>query len=128
MFFELKRLLTPFRWGFAWCITLTFFRQALTVGGGYGFVVLIRTYEHHPARSALMALALLVSWKVLMGALDQFMGWKFSRDVSYPMFRQLSVHVFSTLLSLDQQWHQNGSSGARRGEITHWRQQVRANQ
>jgi ABC-type bacteriocin/lantibiotic exporter with double-glycine peptidase domain len=27
--------------------------------------------------------------------------------------------VFSTLLGLDQQWHQSGSSGARRGEITH---------
>ena len=27
--------------------------------------------------------------------------------------------MFSTLLGLDQQWHQSGSSGARRGEITH---------
>jgi ABC-type bacteriocin/lantibiotic exporter with double-glycine peptidase domain len=118
MFFEFKRLLMPFRSGFVWCLALTFLRQALTVGGGYGFVVLVRTYEHQPSRSALMALALLISWKVLMTALDQFMGWKFSRDVSYPMFRQLSVHVFSTLLSLDQQWHQKGSSGSRRGEIT----------
>jgi ABC-type bacteriocin/lantibiotic exporter with double-glycine peptidase domain len=119
MFCELKRLLLPFRQGFAWCILLTFFRQALTVGGGYGFVLLIRTYEHDPARSALIALGLLVSWKLLMGALDQFVGWKFARDVSYPMFGQLNVNVFSTLLGLDQQWHQSGSSGARRGEITH---------
>jgi ABC-type bacteriocin/lantibiotic exporter with double-glycine peptidase domain len=119
MFVELKRLLSPFRRGFAWCILLTFFRQALTVGGGYGFVLLIRTYEHDPARSALIALGLLVSWKLLMGALDQFMGWRFASDVSYPLFRQLSVNVFSTLLGLDQKWHQSGSSGARRGEITH---------
>ena len=118
MFFELKRLLLPFRQGFAWCILLTFLRQALTVGGGYGCVLLIRTYEHDPARSALMAIGLLVSWKLLMGALDQFVGWRFARDVSYPMFRKLNVNVFSTLLSLDQQWHQSGSSGARRGEIT----------
>src|SRR3954454_4738051 len=34
------------------------------------------------------------------------------------MFRQLSVNVFAKLLSLDQKWHQSGSSGARRGEIT----------
>jgi ABC-type transport system involved in Fe-S cluster assembly fused permease/ATPase subunit len=34
------------------------------------------------------------------------------------MFRQLSVNVFARLLSLDQAWHQSGSSGARRGEIT----------
>ncbi len=118
MFFELKRLLLPFRRGFACCILLTLCRQALTVGGGYGFVLLIRTYEHDRARSALMALGLLVCWKLLMAMLDQLMGWRFARDVSYPMFRQLSVGVFSTLLSLDQEWHQAGSSGARRGEIT----------
>src|SRR3569833_155085 len=34
------------------------------------------------------------------------------------MFRKLSGDVFSKLLSLDQGWHQSGSSGARRGEIT----------
>src|SRR3569833_3546926 len=34
------------------------------------------------------------------------------------MFRKLSGDVFSILLSLDQGWHQSGSSGARRGEIT----------
>lgn len=118
MFVELKRLLLPFRRGFLWCVLLTCLRQALTVGGGYGFVLLIRTYEHNPARSALMALALLVAWKVIMGGLDQFMGWRFAKDVSYPLFRQLNVNVFSTLLGLDQQWHQAGSSGARRGEIT----------
>ena len=119
MFLELKRLLLPFRRGFAWCVLLTFVRQALTVGGGYAFVLLIRTYEHDPARSAMVALGLLISWKLLMGVLDQFTGWKFASDVSYPMFRQLSVNVFSTLLGLDQAWHQSGSSGARRGEITH---------
>jgi hypothetical protein len=54
MLLELKRLLLPFRRGFALCIVLTCFRQALTVGGGYGFVLLIRTYEHNPAKSALM--------------------------------------------------------------------------
>ena len=53
-----------------------------------------------------------------MGGLDQFMGWRFAKDVSYPLFGQLNVNVFSTLLGLDQQWHQAGSSGARRGEIT----------
>ena len=119
MLCELKRLLLPFRRGFAWCILLTILRQGLTVGGGYGFVLVIRRYEHDPARSVLIALGLLISWKLVMGALDQFMGWKFARDVSYALFRHLSVDVFSTLLSLDQQWHQAGSSGARRGEITH---------
>ena len=119
MLFELRRLLLPFRLGFAWCLLLTCFRQALTVGGGYGFVLVIRTYEHNPARSALIALGLLVCWKLLMAMLDQFLSWRFAKDVSYPMFRELNVNVFSTLLGLDQQWHQSGSSGARRGEITH---------
>ena len=46
MFSELKRLLHPFRRGFAWYILFTLLRQALVVGGGYGLVLLIRTYEH----------------------------------------------------------------------------------
>jgi ABC-type bacteriocin/lantibiotic exporter with double-glycine peptidase domain len=88
------------------------------VGGGYGLVLLIRNFEHNPARSVLIAFAVLVSYKLLIAALDQGMGWGFARHVSYPMFRKLSVDVFSKLLSLDQGWHQSGSSGARRGEIT----------
>ena len=117
MLFELKRLLLPFRHGFARCTLLTFFRQLVAIGGGYGFVLLIRSYEHDPARSALTAFGLLACWKLLTAGLDQLVGWQFARDVSYPMFRRLSVDVFSTLLGLDQQWHQSGSSGARRGEI-----------
>ncbi|HTM15457.1 MAG TPA: ABC transporter ATP-binding protein [Terracidiphilus sp.] len=88
------------------------------VGGGYGLVLLIRNFEHNPARSVLIAFAVLVSYKLVIAALDQSMGWGFARHVSYPMFRKLSVDVFSKLLSLDQGWHQSGSSGARRGEIT----------
>jgi ATP-binding cassette, subfamily B, heavy metal transporter len=88
------------------------------VGGGYGLVLLIRNFEHNPARSILIAFAVLVSYKLLLAALDQGMGWGFARHVSYPMFRKLSVDVFSKLLSLDQGWHQSGSTGARRGEIT----------
>ncbi len=118
MFSELKRLLLPFRWGFAWYIVFTLFRQGLVVGGGYGLVLLIRTYEHRPAQSVLIALAVLFSYKLLLDALDQAMSWKFAKHVSYPMFRQLSVNAFAKLLSLDQAWHQSGSSGARRGEIT----------
>lgn len=118
MFFELKRLLSPFRRGFALYILFTLFRQALVVGGGYGFVLLIRTYEHNAAQSVLIALAVLVGYKLLLDSLDQVMGWGFAKHVSYPMFRQLSVSVFAKLLSLDQAWHQAGSSGARRGEIT----------
>jgi len=118
MLTELRRLLSPFRRGFAGYILLTLFRQALVVGGGYGLVLLIRNFEHNPARSVLIAFAVLVSYKLLIAALDQGMGWGFARHVSYPMFRKLSVDVFSKLLSLDQGWHQSGSSGARRGEIT----------
>jgi ABC-type bacteriocin/lantibiotic exporter with double-glycine peptidase domain len=115
---EFRRLLSPFRRGFAGYILLTLIRQALVVGGGYGLVLLIRNFEHNPARSVLIAFAVLVSYKLLIAALDQGMGWGFARHVSYPMFRKLSVDVFSKLLSLDQGWHQSGSSGARRGEIT----------
>jgi len=115
---ELKRLLFPFRRGFALYIFFTLVRQALVVGGGYGLVLLIRSYEHHPAQSVLIALAVLLGYKLLLDSLDQAMGWKFAKNVSYPMFRQLSVSVFAKLLSLDQGWHQGGSSGARRGEIT----------
>jgi ABC-type bacteriocin/lantibiotic exporter with double-glycine peptidase domain len=118
MLTELRRLLSPFRRGFAGYILLTLFRQALVVGGGYGLVLLIRNFEHNPARSVLIAFAVLVSYKLVIAALDQSMGWGFARHVSYPMFRKLSVDVFSKLLSLDQGWHQSGSSGARRGEIT----------
>jgi ABC-type bacteriocin/lantibiotic exporter with double-glycine peptidase domain len=118
MLSELKRLLAPFRLGFACYISLTLFRQGLVLGGGYGLVLLIRNYEHHPAQSALIALVVLISYKVVLDTLDQVMGWGFAKHVSYPMFRQLSVDVFGKILSLDQQWHQNGSSGARRGEIT----------
>jgi ABC-type bacteriocin/lantibiotic exporter with double-glycine peptidase domain len=115
---ELKRLLLPFRRGFALYILFTLFRQGLVVGGGYGLVMLIRTYQRNPAQSALIALAVLVGYKLVLDCLDQLMGWKFARHVSYPMFRQLSVSVFSKLLSLDQAWHQSRSSGSRRGEIT----------
>ncbi|WP_109485842.1 ABC transporter ATP-binding protein [Occallatibacter savannae] len=115
---ELQRLLSPFRRGFAGYILLTLVRQALVVGGGYGLVLLIRNFQQNPARSVLIAFAVLVSYKLLIAALDQGMGWGFARHVSYPMFRKLSVDVFSKLLSLDQGWHQSGSSGARRGEIT----------
>jgi len=118
MLTELRKLLSPFRRGFAGYILLTLIRQALVVGGGYGLVLLIRNFEHNPARSVLIAFAVLVSYKILIAALDQGMGWGFARHVSYPMFRKLSVDVFSKLLSLDQSWHQSGSSGARRGEIT----------
>ena len=118
MLTELRRLLSPFRRGFAGYILLTLFRQALVVGGGYGLVHLIRNFEHNPAGSVLIAFAVLVSYKLLIAGLDQGMGWGFARHVSYPMFRKLSVDVFSKLLSLDQGWHQSGSSGARRGEIT----------
>jgi ABC-type bacteriocin/lantibiotic exporter with double-glycine peptidase domain len=118
MLAELRRLLSPFRRGFAAYILLTLIRQALVVGGGYGLVLLIRNFEHSPARSVLIAFAVLVSYKLVVAALDQGMGWGFARHVSYPMFRKLSVDVFSKLLSLDQGWHQSGSSGARRGEIT----------
>jgi ABC-type bacteriocin/lantibiotic exporter with double-glycine peptidase domain len=118
MFVELKRLLFPFRRGFAFYIIFTLVRQALVVGGGYGLVLLIRNFQHSPAKSVLTAFAVLVSYKLLLALLDQGMGWGFARHVSYPMFRQLSVDVFSKLLSLDQGWHQSGSSGARRGEIT----------
>ena len=118
MLTELRRLLSPFRRGFAGYILLTLFRQSLVVGGGYGLVLLIRSFEHNPTRSVLIAFAVLVSYKMLIAVLDQGMGWGFARHVSYPMFRKLSVDVFSKLLSLDQGWHQSGSSGARRGEIT----------
>ncbi|HZP06276.1 MAG TPA: ABC transporter ATP-binding protein [Terracidiphilus sp.] len=118
MLTELRRLLSPFRWGFAVYIVFTLLRQALVVGGGYGLVLLIRTYEHNPAQSILIALAVLLGYKLVLDSLDQLMGWGFARQVSYPLFRQLSVNVFAKLLSLDQGWHQSGSSGARRGEIT----------
>jgi ABC-type bacteriocin/lantibiotic exporter with double-glycine peptidase domain len=118
MFAELNRLLSPFRRGFAWYIVCTLFRQALVVGGGYGLVLLIRSYERNSAQSILIALAVLLGYKLLLDGLDQAMGWKFAKHVSYPMFRQLSVSVFAKLLSLDQAWHQSGSSGGRRGEIT----------
>jgi len=118
MLTELRRLLSPFRRGFAGYIVLTLFRQGLVVGGGYGLVLLIRNFEHNPARSVLIAFSVLVSYKLFLALLDQGMGWGFARHVSYPMFRKLSVDVFSKLLSLDQGWHQSGSSGARRGEIT----------
>jgi ABC-type bacteriocin/lantibiotic exporter with double-glycine peptidase domain len=118
MFAELKRLLSPFRRGFAWYIVCTLFRQALVVGGGYGLVLLIRSYEHNSAQSILIALAVLLGYKLFLDGLDQVMGWNFAKRVSYPMFRQLSVGVFAKLLSLDQAWHQSGSSGSRRGEIT----------
>lgn len=118
MLTELRRLLSPFRRGFAGYILLTLFRQGMVVGGGYGLVLLIRNFEHNPARSVLIAFGVLVSYKLILAALDQAMGWGFARHVSYPMFRKLSVDVFSKLLSLDQGWHQSGSSGARRGEIT----------
>jgi ABC-type multidrug transport system fused ATPase/permease subunit len=118
MFSELKRLLHPFRRGFAWYIVFTLIRQALMLGGGYGLVLLIRSYEHRPAQSVLLAVAVLVGYKLVLDTVDQAMGWNFARHVSYPMFRQLSVNVFAKLLSLDQRWHQSGSSGARRGEIT----------
>ena len=115
---ELRRLLSPFRWGFTAYILLTLLRQGLVVGGGYGLVLLIRTYEKNPAESILIALAVLLGYKLVVDSLDQLMGWGFARHVSYPMFRRLSVNVFAKLLSLDQGWHQSGSSGARRGEIT----------
>lgn len=118
MLAELQRLLRPFRRGFAFYILFTLVRQALIVGGGYGLVLLIRTYEHNAAQSVLIALAVLVGYKLLLDTLDQWMGFNFSKHVSYPMFRQLSVNVFAKLLSLDQEWHQARSSGARRGEIT----------
>ncbi len=118
MFSELKRLLHPFRRGFAWYIVFTLIRQGLVLGGGYGLVLLIRSYEHRPAQSVLLALGVLFGYKLLLDTVDQVMGWKFAKNVSYPMFRQLSVNVFAKLLSLDQKWHQSGSSGARRGEIT----------
>ncbi|HEV2277638.1 MAG TPA: ABC transporter ATP-binding protein [Acidobacteriaceae bacterium] len=118
MFAELKRLLHPFRRGFAWYIVFTMLRQGLALGGGYGLVLLIRTYEHKPAQSVLLALGVLLGYKLLLDTMDQVMGWKFARHVSYPLFRQLSVNVFSKMLALDQKWHQAGSSGARRGEIT----------
>src|SRR5579871_2398899 len=118
MFSELKRLLHPFRRGFAWYIVFTLVRQGLVLGGGYGLVLLIRSYEHRPAQSALLALGVLLGYKLLLDTVDQVMGWKFAKHVSYPMFRQLSVNVFAKLMSLDQGWHQAGSSGARRGEIT----------
>jgi ABC-type multidrug transport system fused ATPase/permease subunit len=115
---ELRRLLSPFRRGFAGYILLTLVRQALVVGGGYGLVLLIRNFQQNPAHSVLIAFAVLISYKLLIATLDQGMGWGFARHVSYPMFRKLSVDVFSKLLNLDQGWHQSGSSGARRGEIT----------
>ena len=118
MLIELKKLLSPFQRGFAFYILFTLIRQGLVVGGGYGLVLLIRNFEHNPTGSVLIAFAVLVSYKLLVAALDQGMGWGFARHVSYPMFRKLSVDVFSKLLSLDQGWHQSGSSGARRGEIT----------
>jgi len=118
MFIELKRLLSPFRRGFVFYVVLTFIRQGLVVGGGYGLVLLIRNFQHEAARAVLIAFGVLVSYKLLLALLDQGMGWGFARHVSYPMFRRLSVDVFSKLLSLDQGWHQSGSSGARRGEIT----------
>jgi len=118
MLTELRKLLSPFRRGFASYIVLTLFRQGMVVGGGYGLVLLIRNFEHNPSRSVLIAFAVLVTYKLLLATLDQAMGWGFARHVSYPMFRKLSVDVFSKLLSLDQGWHQSGSSGARRGEIT----------
>src|SRR3954471_6231335 len=118
MFSELKRLLHPFRQGFAWYIVFTLFRQALVLGGGYGLVLLIRSYEHRPAQSAVIAIAVLIAYKLLLDTVDQAMTWKFAKNVTYPMFRHLSVNVFAQLLSLDQAWHQSGSSGARRGEIT----------
>ncbi|KAA6461804.1 ATP-binding cassette domain-containing protein [Acidobacteria bacterium AB60] len=117
MFQELARILRPFRRGFAFYVVCTLLRQGLVVGGGYGFVLLIRTYEHNTLQSVWMALAVLAGYKVLLDGLDQVMGWNFARHVTYPMFRQLSVSVFARLLKLDQAWHQAGSSGARRGEI-----------
>lgn len=118
MLSELSRLLSPFRRGFSWYILFTLFRQGLVLGGGYGLVLLIRTYEHRPAQSVLIAVGVLAGYKLLLDSLDQVMGFRFAKHVSYPMFRQLSVNVFARLLSLDQAWHQSGSSGARRGEIT----------
>ena len=118
MFSELKRLLHPFRAGFAWYVVFTLIRQGLVVGGGYGLVLLIRRYEHRPGQSALLALAVLIGYKLVLDTVDQLMGWNFAKHVSYPMFRQLSVNVFAKLMSLDQGWHQAGSSGRRRGEIT----------
>lgn len=115
---ELRRLISPFQKGFALYIVFTLIRQGLVVGGGYGLVLLIRTYEHNPAQSVMIALAVLLGYKLLLDSLDQVMGWKFAKHVSYPMFRSLSVNAFAKLLSLDQAWHQSGSSGARRGEIT----------
>lgn len=118
IFSELMRLLRPFRRGFACYILCTLIRQGLVVGGGYGLVLLIRTYEHNPYRSIWIALAVLIGYKLVLDTLDQMMGWNFARHVSYPMFKRLSVGVFSRLLSLDQAWHHAGSSGTRRGEIT----------
>lgn len=118
MFSELKRLLFPFRRGFALYILFTLLRQGLVLGGGYGLVLLIRTYQHDPAKSVLIALGVLLAYKLFLNLLDQAMGWKFARHVSYPMYSHLSVGIFSKLLSLDQGWHQSGSSGSRRGEIT----------
>ncbi|HLJ78085.1 MAG TPA: hypothetical protein VKT75_11765, partial [Acidobacteriaceae bacterium] len=66
MFAELKRLLSPFQQHFAWYILLTLLRQGLVVGGGYGLVVLIRTYEHNPAQSVLIALGVLLAYKLLL--------------------------------------------------------------
>jgi hypothetical protein len=102
MFSELKRLLHPFRAGFAWYIVFTLIRQGLVLGGGYGFVLLIRSYEHRPAQSVLLAIGVLLAYKLLLDSVDQAMGWNFARHVSYPMFRQLSVNVFAKLLSLDR--------------------------
>jgi hypothetical protein len=53
---------------------LTLVRQALVVGGGYGLVLLIRTYEHRPAQSILIALGVLFVYKFVLDSLDQLMG------------------------------------------------------
>jgi hypothetical protein len=97
MLSELNRLLSPFKRGFALYILCTLLRQGLVVGGGYDLVLLIRSYEHNSAQSALMALGVLLAYKLVLDSLDQAMGWKFAKN---------------------QGWHQSGSSGARRGEIT----------
>ena len=117
MFSELMRLLLPFRRGLSFYVLSTLVRQGLVVGGGYGLVLLIRSYEHNPYRSVWIALAVLIGYKLVLDTLDQVMGWNFARYVSYPMFKQLSVCVFTRLLSLDQAWHHASSCGARRGEI-----------
>ena len=84
MLSELKKLLSPFRKGFILYVFGTLVRQALTVGGGYGLVLLIRSYDKNPAQSILLALAALVGYKLVLDGLDQLMGFNFARSVSYP--------------------------------------------